>query len=92
MAIELRRTNGIMTWTDRREMNSIHAEARKAAARVQAAAYVTYVAVQQTGVLTQLESELVARAPLCEGRFRMLVDSIAIAAAAEIRELGWRSS
>jgi hypothetical protein len=91
MAIELRRTNALTTSHDRRELQAIHTEARKAAARINGAAYVTYVALQSAGVLTAIESELIGRAPLCEGRFRMMVDSFAINAAQEIAELRWRA-
>ena len=91
MAMELRRSTQLMTWNDRRDIRAIHAEAVKAAARVNALGYVTYTAMTQAGALTSLESELSGRAPLAEGRFRMLVDSFALAAAQEIQELRWRA-
>lgn len=87
----------LTTWSDRRELaanqralNAIHVEARKAAARVLAAGYVTHLGLQQLGMLTQMESELVSRAPLCEGRFRVVVDAFALTVAGEVQELRWR--
>lgn len=98
MAMELHRNTGLTTWSDkralavnRRELNAIHAEARKSAARVLAAGYVTHLGLQQLGMLTQMESELVSRAPLCEGRFRLVVDAFALTVAGEVQELRWRA-
>lgn len=91
MDIELRRPNALATRTDRREISAIHAEAVKSAARIHAASYVTFVALHEVGMLTALESELIGRAPMVEGRFKMLVDSFAVSAAQEIQELRWRA-
>ena len=58
-------------------------------ARVQAAAYVTHVALLQVGMLTAEEARMIQQHPLGEPRFRVIVDTFAGVAAAEIARLGY---
>lgn len=61
----------------------------EASAKVQAAAYVTHVALSQTGMLTAEEARMIQEHPLGEPRFRVIVDTFAGMAAAEIARMGY---
>jgi hypothetical protein len=58
-------------------------------AKVQAAAYVTHVALSQVGMLTAEEGRMIEQHPLGEPRFRVIVDTFTGMAAAEIARLGY---
>lgn len=60
-----------------------------AAAKVQAAGYVTHVALSQVAMLTAEEGRLIKQCPLGEQRFQVIVDTYAGLAAAEIAQLGY---
>ena len=55
-----------------------------AAARVQAAGYVTHVGLHEVGILTGLEERLIRQYPLGEARFTVIVDTYAGYVASEI--------
>lgn len=59
------------------------------AGRVQAAAYVTHVALQQVALLSGEEGRLMQICPLAEPRLKILVDNFTGVAAAEIAGMGW---
>lgn len=59
------------------------------AAKVQAAGYVTHVALSQVAMLTAEEGRMIEQCPLGEHRFRVIVDTYAGLAAAEIAQLGY---
>ena len=61
----------------------------EASAKVQAAAYVTHVALSQTAMLTAEEARLIRQCPLGEMRFQVIVDTFAGLAAAEIARMGY---
>lgn len=48
-----------------------------AAAKIEAAAFATHVALQHAGMLSAAESRLLAYAPLGEARYKAIVDSFA---------------
>ena len=60
-----------------------------AASKVQAAGYVTHVALNQVAMLTAEEGRLIEQSPIGEPRFRVIVDTYAGLAAAEISQLGY---
>jgi hypothetical protein len=60
-----------------------------AAARVQAAAYTTHVAMQAVAMLSADEGHLIEACPLAEPRLKVLVDAFTLDAAHEIERLGW---
>jgi len=59
-----------------------------AAAKTQAAGYVTHVALGQVAMLTAEEGRMIQQCPLGEARFRVIVDTFTGVAAGEIAELG----
>lgn len=60
-----------------------------AAARVQAAAYTTHVAMQSVAMLSADEGHMIEMCPLAEPRLKVLVDAFTLDAAHEIERLGW---
>jgi hypothetical protein len=58
-------------------------------ARVQAAAHVTRVALQEAGLLSAMEAQLIRQAPLGEVRYQAIVDAFAHVAMDEIVRMGW---
>jgi hypothetical protein len=58
-------------------------------ARVQAAAHVTRVALQEAGLLSAAEAQLIRHAPLGEVRYQALVDAFTHVAHDEIIRMGW---
>ena len=61
----------------------------KAAAKVQAAGFVTHVALTQVAMLTAEEARLIESCPLAEQRNKVLVDTFTGVAAAEIAHLSY---
>ena len=59
-----------------------------AAAKTQAAGYVTHVALGQVSMLTAEEGRLIGQCPLGDARFKSIVDTFAGVAIAEIAQLG----
>ena len=60
-----------------------------AAAKTQAAGYVTHVALNQVAMLTAEEGRMIEQCPLGEGRYKAIVDTYTGVAAAEIAQLGY---
>ena len=60
-----------------------------AAARVEAAAYTTHVAMQAVAMLSGDEGNMIEACPLAEPRLKVLVDAFALDATREIERLGW---
>jgi DNA-binding HxlR family transcriptional regulator len=65
------------------------AEGLVSAARVEAAAHTTHVALRLTAALSAEEGLLIGLAPLGEERYRLLVNQFTAVAAAELARLGW---
>lgn len=61
-----------------------------AAARIEAAAFASHVALQHAGMLTGAETRLLAIAPLGEARYKAIVDAFAGYACQEITLLAFR--
>ena len=59
------------------------------AARVQAAAYVTHVALTQVAILSAEEERLITQCPLAEPRMKVILDLYAGFCAGELAQLGW---
>ena len=60
------------------------------AAKVEAAAFVTHVAIQEIGLLSMEEALLGERCPLAAGRAKAIVDNFTVAASTVAR-MGYRS-
>ncbi len=67
-----------------REIDTVKGTALVKAARVEAIGFVTHVALQQLGFLTNLEAQLIEQIPLGEGRYKAIVDVATGAIAAEV--------
>jgi len=59
------------------------------AAKVEAAAYVTHVAIQEIGILSMEEALLAERLPHAAGRAKAIVDSFTAVAAATVARMGY---
>lgn len=68
----------------RREIDAAHRHGLKEAAHLNAAAYVTHVALTYTGQLTAEECRLIQMVPLGEARYRAILDTFAGVACAEV--------
>jgi hypothetical protein len=58
------------------------------AAKVEAAAFVTHVAIQEIGLLSMEEALLVERCPHSAGRAKAIVDNFTAVAAATVARMG----
>jgi hypothetical protein len=72
-----------------RAVTAAHYQGLVAAARVQATAYTTQVALSLVGQLSAEEARLIEQSPLGEPRYKAIVDSFAGAACTEIARLAW---
>jgi hypothetical protein len=72
-----------------REVEAAQHRGVAAAARVNAAAYVTHTALNFTAGLTGEEARLIEQCPLGEGRYKAIVDHFTGVACAEIAGMGW---
>jgi hypothetical protein len=68
----------------RREIDAAHQHGLKEAAHLNAAAYVTHVALTYVGQLTAEECRLIQMVPLGEARYRAILDTFAGVACAEV--------
>ncbi len=60
-----------------------------AAAKTQAAGYVTHVALSQVAMLTAEEGRMIEQCPLGEGRFKVIADTYTGVAVSEIAQMGY---
>lgn len=72
----------------RREVERVQARAVVAKLTEDGRAYLSHTALEHVGALTALESHLITVAPLGEARYREIVDSYTLGAAAAIRRWG----
>lgn len=72
----------------RREVDRVQSRAIVAKLTENGRALVTHTALEHVGALSALEQHLIAVAPLGEARYREIVDSYALGAAAAIRRWG----
>jgi hypothetical protein len=80
---------GLTSWQSSRELMAARREGIIRTARVQAAAHVTLVALQEAGRLSALEAQLIRQAPLGEVRYQAIADAFAQMARDEIAQMGW---
>lgn len=69
----------------RREVERVQSRAIVAKLTEDGRAFVTHTALEHVGALTALEQHLITVAPLGEARYREIVDSYTLGAAAAIR-------
>ena len=69
----------------RREVERVQARAIVAKLTEDGRAFLTHTGLEHVGALTALEQHLITVAPLGEARYREIVDSYTLAAAAAIR-------
>ena len=69
----------------RREVERVQARAIVAKLTEDGRAFLTHTALEHVGALTALEQHLITVAPLGEARYREIVDSYTLGAAAAIR-------
>ena len=72
----------------RREVERVQSRAIVAKLTEDGRALVTHTALEHVGALTALEQHLITVAPLGEARYREIVDSYTLGAAAAIRRWG----
>ncbi|MBM7502932.1 hypothetical protein ACFPER_05595 [Agromyces aurantiacus] len=72
----------------RREVERVQARAVVAKLTEDGRALLTHTALEHVGALTALEQHLITVAPLGEARYREIVDSYTLGAAAAIRRWG----
>jgi hypothetical protein len=72
----------------RKDLEKVQAHGYLGAARVEAAAYVTHVAIQEIGLLSMEEALLVERVPHAAGRAKAIVDNFTAVAAATVARMG----
>jgi hypothetical protein len=75
----------------KRALEQVHGHGLLAAAKVEAAAFVTHVAIQEIGILSMEEALLVERCPHAAGRARAIVDNFTAVAANTVAQMGFRS-
>jgi len=86
--------SGIGTDLDRtpratkRALEQVHGHSLVAAAKVDAAAYVTSVAIQEIGILSMDEAIVVERTPHAAGRAKIIVDNFTAVAAGIVAHMG----
>jgi len=80
----------LRSWQGGRELLAVRREGLVRTTRVQAAAYVTRLALQEAGTLSAMEARLLRDAPLGEARYQVIVDAFAAFAADEITRMGWQ--
>ena len=72
----------------KRALEQVHGHSLVAAAKVDAAAYVTGVAIQEIGILSMDEAILVERTPHAAGRAKVIVDNFTAVAAGVVSHMG----
>src|SRR5437588_622426 len=72
-----------------RQLDAVRDRGLVAAARVNAAAYVSHTALNLTASLSAEEARLIEMSPLGEPRYKMIVDNFAGVACYIVAEFGW---
>ena len=75
----------------RKALDQVHGQGLVTAAKVEAAAYVTHVAIQEIGLLSMEEALTVERCPHSAGRVKAIVDNFTAVAASTVARMGHRS-
>lgn len=74
----------------RKALEQVQGHGLVATAKVEAAAYVSHVAIQEVGMLSMEEAILVERCPHAAGRAKLIVDNFALTAANTVARIGYR--
>jgi hypothetical protein len=77
--------------TTKRALDKVHGHGLVSAAKVEAAAFVTHVALQEIGLLSMEEALLVQTTPHAEGRAKLIVDNFTAVAAGTVARMGYQS-
>jgi len=72
----------------KRALAQVHVQGLVAAAKVDEAAYVAEVAIQEIGILSMDEALLVERTPHAAGRAKVIVDTFTAVAAGVVAHMG----
>jgi hypothetical protein len=83
-------TLGSVSWNNSREVMAARGEGVIRATRIEAAAYVTHIALQAAGRLSNMEAQLIKQAPLGEARYQAIVDAFTNFAVGEVTWMGLR--
>lgn len=75
----------------KRALQRVQGQGTVAAAKVEAAAFVTHVAIQEIGMLSMEEALLVERTPHAAARAKVLVDNFTAVAAGTVDRMGYQS-
>lgn len=75
----------------RKALEQVNSNGLVNAAKVEAAAFVTHVAIQEIGILSLEEGLLVERCPHAAGRAKAIVDNFTAVAAGTVARMGHRS-
>ena len=75
----------------KRALDRVHGHGLVAAAKVEAAAFVTHVAIQEIGLLSMEEALLVERTPHAAARAKVIVDNFTAVAAGTVDRMGFGS-
>jgi hypothetical protein len=77
--------------TTKRALAQVHGHGLVSAAKVEAAAFVTHVALQEIGLLSMEEALIVQTTPHAQGRAKAIVDNFTAVAAGTIARMGYQS-
>ena len=77
--------------TTKRALDKVHGHGLVSAAKVETAAFVTHVALQEIGLLSMEEALLVQNTPHAQARAKVLVDNFTALAASTIARMGYQS-
>lgn len=77
-----------MPRSTKRALEQVHGHGLVAAAKVDAAAYVTSAVLQEIGILSMDEALLVERCPHAAGRAKVVVDNFTAVATAIVSRMG----
>jgi hypothetical protein len=75
----------------KRALEQVHGHALVSAAKVDAAAFVTHVAIQEIGLLSMEEALVVQNCPHAAGRVKAIVDNFTAVAAGTVARMGYQS-
>ena len=77
--------------TTKRALAQVHGHGLVSAAKVDAAAFVTHVAIQEIGHLSMEEALVVQSCPHAAGRVKAIVDNFTAVAASTVARMGYQS-
>lgn len=75
----------------KRALDQVHGHSLVSSAKVQGAAFVTHVAIQEIGRLSMEEALVVQSCPHAAGRAKAIVDNFTAVAAGTVASMGYQS-